>query len=115
MTNIRMIFRSKWMLAGVLCEILAFIAAVGNWFAGSCHSVAVAAKRRSDAGNIGSGPMVAGRVAWDYHGRGLNGRQQEEVNDTVSSSGLTQTQREEVEQITESSGLGTRSGINEKP
>ena len=35
MTNIGMIFRSRWMVAGVICEILAFIAAVGNWFAGS--------------------------------------------------------------------------------
>ncbi len=107
MTNIRMIFRSKWMVAGVICEILAFIAAVGNWFAGSWWVWELLPNVALTLATLGA-VMVAGRVAWDYHGRGLNGRQREEVNDIVSSSSLNPTQREEVTQITESSGLNPR-------
>ena len=114
MMNIRMIFRSKWMVAGVICEILAFIAAVGNWFAGSWLVWQLLPNVALTLATLGA-IMVAGRVAWDYHGRGLNGRQQEEVNDTVSSSNLNTTQREEVEHITESSGLNPhqREAVNE--
>ena len=104
MTNIRMIFRSRWMVAGVICEILAFIAAVGNWFAGSWLVWQLLPNVALTLATIGA-VMVAGRVAWDYHGRGLNERQREDVNDTVSSSSLNTTQKEEVAQITDSSGL----------
>ena len=104
MTNIGMIFRSRWMVAGVICEILAFIAAVGNWFAGSWFVWQLLPNVALTLATLGA-IMVAGRVAWDYHGRGLNGRQQEEVNDTVSSSGLNPTQKEETTQVIESGGL----------
>ena len=59
--------------------------------------------------------MVAGRVAWDYHGRGLNERQREEVNETVSSSSLNPTQQGEVAQIAGSSGLNShqQEAVNE--
>ena len=114
MTNIRLIFKSGWMVAGVACEILALIAAVGNWFAGSWwvwQLLPNVALTLATAGAV----LVAGKVALDYHGRPLNGRQWEEVNDTVSNSGLNTTQREEVEQITESSGLNPhqREAVNE--
>ena len=104
MTNIRMIFRSKWMVAGVVCEILAFVAAVGNWFAGSWSVWQLLPNVALTLATLGA-VMVAGRVAWDYHGRGLNEKQRGDVNDTVSNSSLNTTQREEVTQITESSGL----------
>ena len=114
MTNIRMIFRSGWMVAGVACEILALIAAVGNWFAGSWSVWQLLPNVALTLATLGA-VLVAGRVAWDYHGRGLNERQKEEVNDTVSSSSLNTTQNEEVTQITESSGLSPRQGeaVNE--
>ena len=114
MTNIRMIFRSRWMVAGVICEILAFIAAVGNWFAGSWLVWQLLPNVALTLATIGA-VMVAGRVAWDYHGRGLNERQREDVNDTVSSSSLNTTQKEEVAQITESSQLNPhqREAVNE--
>ena len=104
MTNIRMIFRSKLMVLGVACEILALIAAVGNWFAGSWSVWQLLPNVALTLATLGA-VLVAGRVAWDYHGRGLNERQKEEVNDTVSSSSLNMTQKEEVSQINESSGL----------
>ncbi|MCY4414843.1 MAG: hypothetical protein OXE87_00805 [Chloroflexi bacterium] len=114
MTNITMIFRSKWMVAGVICEILAFIAAVGNWFAGSWLVWQLLPNIALTLATLGA-VMVAGRVAWDYHGRGLNERQKSEVNDTVYSSGLNATQAEEVAQIAESSGLNSsqQEAVNE--
>ena len=114
MTNTRMIFRSRWMVAGVICEILAFIAALGNWFAGSWLVWQLLPNVALTLATLGA-VMVAGRVAWDYHGRGLNARQQDEVNDTVLSSGLNPTQKEETTQIAESSGLNPhqREAVNE--
>ena len=100
MTNIRMIFRSKFMVLGVACEILAFIAAAWNWYDNSWW-LPNAALTLATLGAF----IVACRVAWDYHGRRLNERQKAEVNDTMSSSSLNTTQREEVAQITESSRL----------
>ena len=107
MTNIKMIFRSKWMLAGVICEFLAFIAAAGNLLAGSWWLGQLLPNVALILATLGAA-MVAGRVAWDYHGRGLNARQQEDVHDILASAGLNTTQREEVAQITESSGLNPR-------
>ena len=102
MTNIRLIFRSKWMVTGVVCELLAFIAAVLNWFFSAWPEwVPNAALTLATMGVA----MVAGKVALDYHGRGLNGRQREEVSETVSSSSLNTTQKEEVAQAINSSGL----------
>ena len=103
MTNIRMIFRSKLMVLGVACEILALMAVAWNWYDSSLW-LPNAALTLATLGAV----IVASRVAWDYHGRGLNGRQREEVNDTVSSSSLNPTQKEEVTQINESSGLNPR-------
>ena len=107
MTNIRMIFRSNWMVAGIICEILAFIAAVGNWFAGSWWVWQLLPNVALTLATLGA-VMVAGRVAWDYHGRGLNERQREEMNETMSSSILNTTQREEVATAIHSSGLTQR-------
>lgn len=105
MTVIRMIWRSKIMTLGVACEILACIAAVLNWFFGTWPAwVPNATLTLATLGAF----IVACRVAWDYHGRGLNERQREEVNETLSSSSLNTTQREEVAQITESSALNPR-------
>ena len=103
MTNMRMIFRSKLMALGVAFEILALMAVAWNWYDNSLW-LPNAALTLATLGAV----IVAGRVAWDYHGRGLNGRQREEVNDIVSSSSLNPTQKEEVTQITESSGLNPR-------
>ena len=103
MTNIRMIFRSKLMVLGIACEILALMAVGWNWYDGSLW-LPNAALTLATLGAV----IVASRVAWDYHGRGLNGRQQREVNNVVSSSGLNPTQKEGVTQITEASGLNTR-------
>ena len=108
MTNIRLIFQSKWMVAGVVCEILAFIAAVGNWFAGSGAVWQLLPNVALTLATLGA-VMVAGRVAWDYHGRGLNERQRAEVtaivNEILLASRLNTVQRGEVTQITGSSGL----------
>ena len=103
MTNIRMIFRSKWMVAGVACEILALIAAVGNWFAGSLWVWQLLPNVSLTLATSGA-VLVAAKVALDYHGRPLN----EEVNNTVSSSSLNATQEEEVAKSIESSGLTPR-------
>lgn len=52
--------------------------------------------------------MVAGKVALNYHGRGLNGRQREAVSEKVSSSSLNTTQKEEVTRAVNASGLSPR-------
>ena len=112
MTVIRTIWRSKIMTLGVSCEILAFIAAVLNWFFSTWPAwVPNATLTLATLGAF----IVACKVAWDYHGRGLNGRQREEVNETLSSSSLNTAQKEEVTQITESSGLNPhqREAVNE--
>ena len=104
MTNIRMIFWSRWMVAGVICEILAFIAAVGNWFAGSWLVWQLLPNVALTLATLGA-IMVAGRVAWDYHGRGLNGRQQDNVRDILASASLSARQREEAEGILANANL----------
>ena len=104
MTNIGMIFRSKWMLAGVICEFLAFIAAVGNLFAGSWWLGQLLPNVALILATLGAA-MVAGRVAWDYHGRGLNGRQQEDVQDILAGANLSERQREDVLGILASASL----------
>ena len=104
MTNIRMIFWSRWMVAGVICEILAFIAAVGNWFAGSWLVWQLLPNVALTLATLGA-IMVAGRVAWDYHGRGLNGRQQDNVQDILASASLSARQREEAEGILANANL----------
>ena len=76
MTNIRMVFRSKLMVLGVACEFLALIAAAGNWFAGSWSVWQLLPNVALTLATLGA-VLVAGRVAWDYHGRGLNERQKE--------------------------------------
>ena len=104
MTNIRLIFRSKWMVAGVVCEILAFIAAVGNWFAGSWPVWQLLPNVALTLATLGA-VMVAGRVAWDYHGRGLNERQRKDVLDILASAILSERQREDVQGILASVSL----------
>lgn len=113
MTNIRLIFRSGWMVGGIACEILAVIAAVGNWFAGSAPAWQLLPNAALTLATLGA-VLVASKIALDYHGRGLNGRQWEEVVNIVSSSSLNTTQKEEVAQTISSSGLNThqREAVN---
>ena len=114
MANIRVIFRSRWMRLGVACEIFAFFAALGNWYDSPWLVWQFLPNVALTLATLGA-VIVAGRVAWEYHGRELNERQREDVNAMLSSSSLSPTQREEVEQITESSGLNQhqREAVNE--
>ncbi len=118
MTNIRLIFQSKLMALGVACEILALIAAVGNLFAGSLWWSPLLPNVALILATLGAA-LVAGKVASDYHGRGLNEKQRGEVigivNEILMSSRLNTVQRGEVTQITGSSGLNQhqREAVNE--
>ena len=100
MTAVRMIWRSKIMTLGVACEILAFIAAAWNWY-NSSWWLPNAALTLATVGAV----IVAIRVAWDYHGRGLNAKQTQEVNDILTSVGLNETQSEAMAETIKSSGL----------
>ncbi len=114
MTNIRLIFRSGWMVGGIACEILAVIAAVGNWFAGSAPAWQFLPNAALTLATLGA-VMVASKVALDYHGRGLNGKQQEDVNEILENSTLNTTQEEEVAEAINSSGLNShqREAVNQ--
>ena len=114
MTNIRLIFRSGWMVGGIACEILAVIAAAGNWFAGSGPVWQLLPNAALTLATLGA-VLVASKIALDYHGRGLNGKQQEDVNEILSNSSLNTTQEEEVAQAINSSELNPhqREAVNE--
>ena len=99
-TAISMILRSPIMTVGVACEIIAFSAAAWNWV-DSYQWLPNAALTLATVGAV----IVASRVAWDYHGRGLNTKQTEEVNDILTSVGLNETQSEEMAEEIKSSGL----------
>ena len=102
-TAISMIWRSPIMTVGVFCEIIAFSAAAWNWV-DSYQWLPNAALTLATVGAV----IVASRVAWDYHGRGLNAKQTQEVNDMLTSVGLNETQSEEVAEAIKSSGLTPR-------
>ncbi len=90
------IWQSKTMTFGVACEILAVIAALlsppvipsPGWLPYAALLMAT----------IGAA-IVAGKVAWDYHGRGLNARQRNDVQDILTSAGLSARQKEDVQGI----------------
>ena len=102
-TAISMILRSPIMTVGVLCEIIAFSAAAWNWV-DSYQWLPNAALTLATVGAV----IVASRVAWDYHGRGLNAKQTQEVNDILTSVGLNKTQSEAMAETIKSSGLTPR-------
>lgn len=76
----------------------------GDWFAGSGPVWQLLPNAALTLATLGA-VLVASKIALDYHGRGLNGKQQEDVNETLSSSSLNTTQEEEVAQAISSSGL----------
>ena len=99
-TAISMIWRSPIMTVGVACEIIALSAAAWNWV-DSYQWLPNAALTLATVGAV----IVASRVAWDYHGRGLNAKQTQEVNDILTSVGLNKTQSEAMAETIKSSGL----------
>ena len=99
-TAISMILRSPIMTVGVACEIIALSAAAWNWV-DSYQWLPNAALTLATVGAV----IVASRVAWDYHGRGLNAKQTQEVNDILASVGLNDTQSEAMAETIKSSGL----------
>ena len=100
MTAIRMIWWSKLMTLGVACEIFALIGVTWNWV-DSYPWLPNVALTLATVGAV----VVACRVAWDYHGRGLNAKQTQEVNDILTSVGLNETQSEAMAETIKSSGL----------
>ena len=99
-TAIIMIWRSPIMTVGVTCEIIAFSAAAWNWV-DSYQWLPNAALTLATVGAV----IVAIRVAWDYHGRGLNAKQTQEVSDILTNVGLNEAQSEEMAEAIKSSGL----------
>lgn len=99
---LRTIWQSKIMTLGVVCEILAVIAAAlsapviptPGW-------LPYAALLMATIGAV----IVAGKVAWDYHGRGLNATQGNDVQDILTSAGLSERQREDVQGVLGSASL----------
>ena len=90
-TAISMILRSPIMTVGVACEIIAFFGATWNWV-NSYPWLPNAALTLATIGAV----IVACRIAWDYHGRGLNAKQKEESKDILTSSGLTPRQESDL-------------------
>ena len=103
MTAIRMIRQSKFMMLGVACEIFALIAATWNWV-DSYRWLPNFALTLATIGAV----IVASRVAWDYHGRGLNAKQREELKDILTNASLNETQMDEIAEAILSSGLTPR-------
>ena len=99
-TAIRMIWQSKIMTLGVTCEIFALIGATWNWV-DSYPWLPNVALTLATIGAV----VVAGRVAWDYHGRGLNAKQKEESKDILTNASLNETQMDEIAEAIQSSGL----------
>ena len=96
------IWQSKIMTLGVVCEILAVIAAAlsspaiptPGWLPYAALLMAT----------IGAA-IVAGKVAWDYHGRGLNATQRKDVQDILASAGLSESQTEGVQGLLANANL----------
>ena len=102
-TAISMIWRSPIMTVGVACEIIAFSAATWNWV-DSYQWLPNAALTLATVGAV----IVASRVAWDYHGRGLNKKQKGEAKDILTNASLNETQTDEMTEAIKSSGLTPR-------
>ena len=102
-TAIRMIWQSKIMMLGVTCEIFALIGATWNWV-DSYPWLPNVALTLATIGAV----IVAGRVAWDYHGRGLNAKQKEESKDILTNASLNEPQMDEIAEAIQSSGLTPR-------
>ena len=101
----RLILRSRVMATGVMCEILAFGAATLNWYnVSNFWWLPNATLMLATVGAV----IVASKVAWDYHGRGLNAKQGEDVGTILSTASLNETQANEVTEAVTSSGLTTR-------
>ncbi len=102
MNALTMIWQSKIMTLGVVCEILAVIAAAlsapiiqtPGWLPYAALLMAT----------IGAA-IVAGKVAWDYHGRGLNATQRNDVQDILAGASLSERQKEDVQSILASTSL----------
>ena len=99
-TAISMIWRSPIMTVGVACEIIALSAAAWNWV-DSYQWLPNAALTLATVGAV----IVAIRVAWDYHGRGLNAKQKEESTDILTNASLNETQMYQIAETIKSSGL----------
>ncbi len=101
----RLIGKSKVMLLGMACEILALAAVVWNWSGITEWSwLPNATLTVATAGAF----IVAWRIAWDYHGRGLNEEQRRDVLDIQANANLNEIQKEEVTEAVKSSGLTER-------
>ena len=103
MTAVRMIGQSKIMTLGVAFEILAVIAAVLNWVT-NLWWLPNAALTLATLGAV----AVATKIAWDYHGRGLNAQQRNDVDGILTGASLNQTQSNEIAEAIQSSGLTQR-------
>ena len=99
-TAARLIWQSKIMTLGVACEILAVIVAAVNWVNNSWWLPNVALTLAT----LGA-VVVATKIAWDYHGRGLNAQQRNDVDTILGSLSLNETQRNEIAESIQSSGL----------
>lgn len=97
---LRLVFRSRVMALGIVCEAVACGVAVSSIFVASAllPNVALALATLGAA-------FVAGRVAVDYHGRGLNGQQGADVEGLLSAAGLSDVQRRGVVEEILSRGL----------
>ena len=106
-TAARWIWRSKIMTLGVTCEILAGIAAVLNWV-NNFWWLPNVTLTLATLGAV----VVASRVAWDYHGRGLNAKQSDDVNSILTDASLNETQRNEITETIQSHGLTPRQKLD---
>ena len=99
-TAARWIWRSKIMTLGVVCEALAAVAAVLNWVTNLWwlpNATLTLATLEAVA--------VATKIAWDYHGRGLNAHQRDDAAGIISNASLNETQSKETAEAIQSSGL----------
>ena len=98
-----MIWQSKIMTLGVVCEILAVIAAVSSWF----NNLLWLPNATLTLATLGA-VVVATKISWDYHGRGLNAQQRHDVGGILTGASLNQTQSNEIAEAIQSSGLTPR-------
>lgn len=99
-TQIGMIFSSWWMTIGVASGISGIIAAITNWFI----PYSLLPNTAVTLATFGAA-LVAGRVAWDYNGRGLNAKQAEETEELCKQANLNETQAQAVAELIASSDL----------
>ena len=99
-TAARLIWQSKIMTLGVVCEALAAVAAVLTWVT-NLWWLPNATLTLATLGAV----AVATKIAWDYHGRGLNAQQRDDVAGIISNASLNETQSKEIAEAIQSSGL----------